>query len=787
MILVKKALRAIWENKKAYIACIVLIALGILIYGAMGIAVRALDVTRDTYFKQYRMADVFGTVKAIPKSVVNGYAQDMRRYEGLADVNGRFIYEARVIMPNNEKIITMRMISVDRSLDNRINNFLIDGNDFQNENDIMVGETFLTAHHLKLGDSVKLIIDGKERDFNICATVQSPEYVYVVKDMSEMLPDPETFCMAFIPEEQLFSLTNNSGMYNDISFMLESGYKFDDVKSMLEDMLNKYGLEMLIPQKDQVSYAMLDTEIKSNTSMSQSIPFVFVLLSIIILYLMLKRVIEQDRSQIGTMKAFGYSNTKILAHYMLYGAITGVIGGVLGCLGGYFLSGSFLVMYREFYHMPNLVRAGVFEHMTNGMIMGMVGGLFGSFMGARSIIKLNPADAMRPAAPKASKAESGRPNFFVNLLLSSGGKMAIRSITRAKLRSFVVVLGVMFSFGILAFMGSYGSMIDEMLFVQFSEIQVYDGKLTFKQPVSKNAAVESMASVDGVTEAEALLEIPVEIKNGHLSQGVVINGIQKNSNLFKVYDSDLKIDLKLADNGVVISNALAKKLNAKKGDTLYLSSNLLTDDIKIVVANVVVQSMGQTAYMDIDDLALMMNVNQTATSVIFNTSDMNYAKEFMKQAKNVKNIQDAQSILKMYKDFMASYDFMMNAMGAIAVVVAFAIIYNSSTISLSERKREYATLRVVGMQVKEVTEILSFEYWILAAIGMVLGIPFTGLLKEGIASSIDIDMFTFPTYTPVGAYVYAAAGCIIAVILSNMSASKNIKKFDMVEVLKERE
>jgi putative ABC transport system permease protein len=130
---------------------------------------------------------------------------------------------------------------------------------------------------------------------------------------------------------------------------------------------------------------------------------------------------------------------------------------------------------------------------------------------------------------------------------------------------------------------------------------------------------------------------------------------------------------------------------------------------------------------------------------------------------------------------------MMVVMEFMAIIVAFAIIYNTSTVSLSERKREYATLRVMGMQIKEVAQIMNIEHWILCIMGMVLGIPFTRLLKIAVKEMVDVDLFTFPVSTEMTAYIGGAAGCILAVIIANKTSEKYIKKFDMVEVLKERE
>lgn len=784
MTLLLKAARSIWGNKKAYIACIFLIGVGILIYVAMGISINALSIARDDYYREYRLADVFAKVQAIPANEID----NLKTIDGIEDAAGRYVYESRVLIDTSDKIITLRLISVDTNItDVPLNAFLPTGGYFQNDNDIMVGNSFIVAHNLKIGDSIRIIINGSEREFNICAGVDSPEYVYVIQNGKEVLPDSEAFDIAYIQQQQIFALTNSYGLYNDVTFQLSDGYTFDDVKTALEDALNKYGLTELYPVKDQLSYNMLETEIAGMRSMTSSIPLVFVLMADFVLYLMLKRIIEQDRTQIGTLKAFGYSNTAVLFHYVAYGAIVGFLGGLIGDLLGYYSSDSMIALYQQYFKLPDAGKYADTAFLITGMILAVGGGAIGAFMGAKGILKLSPAEAMRPPAPKIVKHDFLKFFPFLQYILNSGGYMALRSVLRNKMRSFVIIIGIMFSFAMLTFMGSYDSMIDKMMISQFKDVQVYDAKVTFKAPQSYNAGIESVISIDGVTNAEGILEIPVQLKNRNKQSGIVITGLNEDSNLYKIFDSDKKINLKPTSGGLILSNGLADKLEAQKGDVIYLSSPMLYNDVKITVSDIVEQNLGQNCYMEINALGDIFNMPNTASAVVLSTEDMSYLKSYLKEAKNVSAIEDKVTTLKNYTEFMAPYTSLIIIMEIMAVLIAFAIIYNTATISLSERKREYATLRVMGFQSKEVSKIMGFEYWLLSVFGILGGIPLAIALKLSLASMMESDLYTFPTYTPLSAFIIGVIGCIAAVFISNKASARSIRKFDMVEVLKERE
>ncbi|MCL2472072.1 MAG: ABC transporter permease [Treponema sp.] len=788
MILLKKAFRALWENKKAYIACIVLVCIGIMIYECLGIASVSLLAAKDVYYRDYRLADVFARVKSMPKPDINR----LNFMEGISDVLGRQVYDARALMPDSEKIITLRLVSVDTNLTDPLNGILINrGRFFYDMNDIMVNSGFLTAHHLEIGDTIRLVINGVENKFNICAAAQGPDYVSVVRE-DDPIPDEETFGMAYIQEKTLFALTGNQDIYNDVSLQLKPGFTFDAEKPLLEDALARYGLLELYAKKDQISYATLDKKIGAYVSLSRSLPFVFVFMSIVILYLTLKRIIEMDRTQIGTLKCFGFSGYRLMGHYMIYGGISGFLGGISGCIAGYSLADVFLGFVGGMYHLPNLVRSGVSGYMAGGMLIAVAGGLLGALAGAMNILSLSPAEAMRPPTPKTGKTSIGRLHAIGRFLLNSRGNIAIRSIMRNKMRSLFVVLGIMFSYGLLTLMSSYGSLIDDMLTSQFTKTELYDGKLTFTNPVSYRKGVESVLDLPGITAAEGILEFPAELKYGGLNKDVAITGLKPDAALYKIHDNTRNTDLSAPENGAILSKSLADELGAGTGDTLYVSSLLVSspiirNDKKIIVTDIAAESMGENCYMDIDSLAETFGFEPFITSVIFDTNDLASVTNSLRGAKNAAAVQITSSTIENYRQMMAPVSKAMIFMVLMGIVVAFAIIYNTSAISLSEQKREYTTLRVLGLYVGEVAEILKFENWFLCACGMLLGIPFARILTLGISGVIKMDPFTFPTNTPLYAYIVGLAGCMAAVFLSNQSSIQNIKKFGMVEVLKDRE
>lgn len=781
--LFQKAKRAIWSNKKAYLACVFLIATGIIMFTAMSIAVDGLESSMLGFYDSYRLADVFAKVEGMPLS----YAERLLELEGVAAVQARYVQEMRVEVAGSEDLITLRIIAIDPMEEGRLNDILVTGEAPSADRDIIVNPTFFKAHGLEYGDDITVIYGGKEYSYTLCGTAISPEYAYITKNMTQMLPDETGFGIAYITESSMTQLTGMAGLSNDVTVKLEEGVTFEDVKVLLEDELARFGLKELLGKEDLPSYAFLDLEVTGIRSVSTSMPMMFVMIAMVVLYLMMKRVIEQERTQIGTMKAFGYSGRQIVFHYLLYGAVTGVCGGLAGWIIGYAMSGVYLQLFLQFFMLPQL-SANVSPWLAiAALLMAVGGGVLGAFAGAYKALTLEPAEAMRPESPKPVKHDMVGNMGWLNYVLTSRGRMALRSMGRSPLRSGFVTVGIMFSFGILCMGGSMTGLIDKMIYSQFADIQLYQVKLTLERPAAYNSAVESVYGIEGVTKAEGLMELPAELSNKNLKEGIMLTGIESDSTLYRICDTNTGEAYRPPEGGVILSNAIADKLRAGAGDVITIASPMLDEEIEVPVVRVIEQNLGSGCYIELGTLCDLFDLPLTATAVMLDTDDLAYLKDYLKGSDNIAAIDDKDGTLNKYRTMMGMYESIYSVIQLMGVLVGFAIIYNTTTISLSERKREYATLRVMGLTVKEVAEIMSFEYALLGTAGVILGIPFTLSLNQGMNGIMDTSLFTMPSTLPFQAYITGVAGVVIAIALSGASARKKIKTFDMVEVLKERE
>ncbi len=778
MILIKKAIRAMLRNKKSYISCILLMAFGISFYIGYSQVINELELSRDDYYKNNRIADVFIDVMSISKSD----ADKLYNIDGVNEVSPRIVKDFRIELPNNDSIITVRLLSSDtENNETKINQYIVNGQDIRNENDILLNIEFMKLNGLNNGDVVTIINSGRETEFTIVGSVMSPEYVYLMKNAKEMVPDKQSFGFGYVSADTMASLANTSS-FNNIVVDLEKGYEFEDIKSDFEDSLNGFGIITMVGKEDNLSYAMLETELTGIRSTSTTIPFMFLLMVMVILYLTLSRVIEQERMEIGMLKAFGYSNGKILRHYLVYGVIVGIFGGIFGCLIGLGMANSLLTMYLEYFLMP-ITETSSFVPYITGFVLAIMCGLIGTYFGVRKVLKLSPVEAMKPPAPKID-IKKVRNNIILKKVFKTYGFMAIRNIERNKLRSAFIILGVAFSFAMGAFMASASSMVDGMMFVQLDKVKKYDAKITFDKVVNKST-LEYFGDYGGVDIAEGLLEIPLMLRNGDESEGAILVGLGEENSLYKIYDEDIKGYKNVSKDGIVLCSYYANKLDAWKGDYIYIDSPMLDESVKIMVTDVAQMTMADAVYMDIESMYRLFGTDGYS-SIVLKMEDTNILKEDFKNASNIISIEDKQRTYNNLKAMMSSYEIMYTMMDIITIIIVFLIIYNISTISFAERSREYATLKIIGVSTKEIAEIVDLEFWILTGFGIFIGIFFAIGLKYSIGTMLEMENFTLDTTLHYSEVLRASVECIVAVFLSNLMNRKNVKKLNLVSVLKER-
>jgi putative ABC transport system permease protein len=791
VVLRKKMIREIKENKGVYIACMVVIAIGLLAYTSMSIVLENLERSQADFYEDTHFADGFIKLTSYPENKVN----TLGSLPGIDGIEGRLIKDVRIFEEKPDTNRSLRMVSINRTTPPELNQIQLFNGRLPEDHkpEILVDPKFFAANKLKLGDSLTLILEGKRAPFTLVGTAQSPEFIYAMRSAQDLYPDPATFGIAYVPSSSLKALVKESGQVNDIAFTLKPGADFEAVKDQLQTVLKPYGLQSIIPRKDQTSHAILLGELTSLKGMTKALPAVFLGVSTIILYTMLRRLIEQQRVTIGTLKAFGLTHREIILHYLSYPLFIGGFGGLLGGLLGILLSFPLIGVYKDFFALPGLKSSFSFKYLFFGVALSLIFSLLSGIKGSLDILRLEPAEAMRPATPgSAHKTRIEQINWLWNKL-SSQSQMGVRNVFRAPARSLFTVVGMAVVYSLMTVSWSMQNMTDKLTTFQFEHVQTYDVKIALNSPSSSRAVQYTLAREPGVSKIEPILEIPASLKNEWLKKEVLIMGLPPDATLYNVIDNDGK-KVAVPESGILLSERLASLLQVRVGDSIFMDSPLRRDtlnkhDLILTVKGVIPQYIGLNAFMDITSLQKLLQQGEISSSMLLriNPQEIDSLKGKFRDATQVASIESMQESTDKIREMIASSSFTIYFLAVLAGIAGFALIYNSSIISLSERQRELASLRVLGMTPREVLKVITSEQWTLSLFGILLGIPLSFGLLTVMAQAVSSDLYSLPTELPHLALLGAMVGTALSVWVAQTRAHHKIRALPFVEILATKE
>lgn len=784
MILRHKILRDFRASKGAYIASVMVISVGLMFYTSMGSVVEGLEQTQKDFYSNQNFAHGFVQVESMPKSDINR----LKSIKGIEEVQGRIVKDVLIHRPGAKENAFLRFVSMDLTKEELINGVHMEKGIPLEEGQakVWLDSKFFEANHFELGDEVKIIADGKVKGMTVVGAGKSPEFVYTLRQAGDLFPSPETFGIAFVSFETAERLFSGSAI-NDLVFTLKAGADYDSVEKELESILKPYGIKAIYPREDQVSHIFLREKIDGVKSMTKVVPIMYLAFAAMILYITLKRLIEQQRGQIGILKAQGFTPGEIIRHYLEYALTAGIAGGLLGGAAGAMLAHPIFRMLGEFFAMPDSRADFPAYRFLFGVILSSAFSLIAGYFGCKGILVLEPAQAMRPPVPSEGKRVIfERINFLWNKLKVQN-MMALRNLSRNPGRNGLIFSGVIICYAISSFTLSMNDIVDKLVYEQYEKVEVYDVKIRMNRPVNEKESIREIKAFEGVTKAQAIAEVPVTLRNRWKVKDVVLLGLPRGGELYRIYDTSYT-KVEPPSRGILLSERLSEVLAAEVGTIIEVESPLKAGEERgyIEVAGIIPQYIGINAYMEIGSLQSLLRQKDIATSLIVNldADGIDSLREKYISSNIVASIDERGQRLQKLKDLMATYGKITYIYTLMGAVIGFAIIYSSSTVALSERSRELASMMVLGMTHREVFSAVTLEQWIVALPAMLMGIPLSKLLMSVLAKSFSNDLYTIPARLSFIALSSAFVSTGLSIWIAQRIAAGKIKGLKLPEVLK---
>ncbi|MDN8618664.1 ABC transporter permease [Variovorax ginsengisoli] len=758
-------------------------------------AVDSLAVARDTFYAEGRFADVFATVKRAPLAL----AEQIRALPGVADVQPTIEEVVRIDIAGSSDPVLGQLIGVDRVQPPRLNRVAIaQGRGLFDQTaieepvrdtiDALVSQGFAQARGLRPGDSVGALVNGRKRRLHIVGLAVSPEFVFAGL---WGIPDQRGFGIFWVDQQALAAAYDMDGAFNTLAVRLAPegarGIAEAEVIDALAQPLARYGGATPRGRIDQTSHAMLDNEIKEQRVLGTVLPSIFLGVAAFLLNVVISRIVATQREQIAALKALGYANAAIAAHYLKLVLLIVMLGIALGIVVGDWLGAAFVGLYAEVFHFAH------FEHRMDPKLVLLAGGLtlgagvLGTLSAILATVRLTPAEAMRPPAPGRFRRTLAERLGVTGL--SPALRMILRNMERKPLRTGLSIGGIAAALAIVVMGNFFRDAIEVIVDSTFGLSMRSDVSVWMTEPADAAIALQ-FARLPGVLAHESLRDVQATLVNGPRRQRVMIRGGPVRSELLRIIDVDGRQTLPSGD-GIVLTDRLADKLGLRVGDAVHIEvQEGRRSELTLSVEATVREMMGLNAYMNRTALNRALGEGDVATGFVLALERGSEAR-FLQATQGLPRAAGAFSkatMLRNMREVTARNILIMSTVLTLfAVVIAVGVVYNNVRIALAERAWELASLRVLGFTRAEVSGLLLGEL----AIGIVVALPLGMLGGYGlvhlITRMLKSDQFFFPVAIQPRTYALAALAVLVAAVASALVVRRRIDRLDMVAALKTRE
>jgi putative ABC transport system permease protein len=744
----------------------------------------SLAETRALYYGEYRFAEVFARIKRAPITVL----EDVRAIPGVREAEPRITGYVTLEVEGYGEPITGQVVSLPRPGDPGLNQlFLRSGRLPSDGGEIVVSEVFAEAHGLRPGDSLLAILNGRRQKLSICGIGLSPEFIYQIRP-GDAFPDFERFGVLWMSHEPLSTAFDMDGAFNDLALTLTRDAREEDVIDALDALLEPYGAIGANGRDLQLSHRFLDEELGQLEVLTTLFTAIFLGVSAFLLNVVVGRLVGAQREQIAVLKAYGYGRVELSLHYGQLALLMVGVGVLPGLALGAWLGRGLADIYMDFFRFPYLEWSlqPYVVALACGFALAAAG--IGTFGALQRVFRLAPAEAMRPEAPPVFRRSLAERAGFA-ALLDPAARMILRNLGRRPLRSALSVLGIGLAVGILVMSRFQRSAIEEMIDVQFGFAQRDDFAVTFTEPTSSRAAQE-LAALPGLRAVEPFRSAAVRLRHGHREYRTALQGLPDGGDLKRVLDARLR-PARLPEDGLLLTDYLADLLRLRAGDLVeveFLEGHRRT--LSVPVAGTVHEFLGVGAYARRETVNRLLGEGGALSGAWLSLE--RGAREGvvaeLRARPRVAAVTDRAAMVQSFRDTMAETILTFTLVATLlAASIAVGVVYNASRITLEERGRELASLRVLGYTRREVRALLLGELFTLAFLallpGFLLGIAMVWVLVQGFSS----ELYRVPLVISPPAFALAALIVLAATALSGWLVRRRLDRLDLVAALKLKE
>lgn len=756
----RKLWRDLMKNRTQFISIFLMSFLGLFVFVGLDAEGNGLGVSAKSYYETTNMPDLWVMGREFTR-------EDIKEIEKISGVN---ITDRRLKINATADLEDQPYVQLNFLDGNEVSKvYLKSGEEFDaNKEGIWLDELFAKGQNLAIGDTITIKYSGIEIVEEIKGLIIHPEYVYFLEDEGAMIPDYGTYGYGFLSSNE-FPIQSQLA-YNEILVDVNDVSELSAIKSAIKDALDSDNL-VITDRKQNLSYATFDAEKEQHIMMGIMFPVVFLLIAVLGIVTTMTRMTTNQRIQIGTLKALGFSKKKITRHYMSYGFYISLVGALLGSYIGYlYLPLLFRKSMMEAYTLPYW-SSSISKNSDIAIIANVLVSTIASFLACRSELRDPPAETLKPVVSKKNK-----PTFIERSAIwthfSFSTKWNYRDIIRNKMRTLMGIVGVVgCTMLLVCAFGCKDSIVDMPTWL-YGELMTCKTKILFEATASEECKVDYAKKYAGQLIEENTIELAA---NNVMKTGSITVFDQGNYLHFQ----DKNLDrMKLNEHGVALSYKMAQNLGVGIGDFIEWHIVGETKWERIRVEQLYRSPAGQGIAMNRKTFEKLQHTF-AATAVLSNKSPE-------KGLLDEDEVQGVQDINQMRKDMNESLEMMNIMVGVLiiaAVILGVVVLYNLGVLSFIEKTREIATLKVLGFSSRKIRGILQTQnIWVTLG-GILIGLPTGFQFLVAICSSMSESQDMVPIVS-IQSYLYSIVGTFLVSILVNTVLSGKVKTIDMVDALK---
>lgn len=781
----RKLGRDLWRLRGQVLAVALVIASGVAMLVMSLSSLTSLKATADAYYERHRFADVFATVKRAPESMMTR----VQAIPGVQTAESRISHLATLDVSGMEEPVVGRLVSLPDLGAPRLNEPVLRAGRLPasgRDDEVMLHEPFADAHGLEIGDSLEIILNGAKREARIVGTALSPEFVYALGP-GMMMPDDLRYAIVWMGRKALAAAYDLDGAFNGVALGLTRGADPRGVIDQLDRLLARHGGTGAIARADQVSNWFLMNEFEQLKTQARVLPTIFMLAAAFLTNTVVARLIATERREISLMKAFGYSNARIVGQYAGLAMAIAILGIAIGSVIGAGLGRYSTELFSEQYRFPFLYfRPSGFEFALAGAISVVVT-VTGAVWAVRRVVAMPPAEAMRPPTPDSFR--DADPFAAGTRRMDSATRVILRQIGRTPVRSGMTAIGTALALAVMMLALQWPAAIDRLAHAHFSDMQHQNITIGFADPRPARARFE-LGRLPGVLSVQPVRQASAEIRSGARRHRGSVTGLTQDAILETIHDTR-GYTLPVPRGGAVLGTKLAEKLNVGVGDPIDIEIlEGARPTLTVPVLELTETYLGVPVYMDFGALNRAMGdppvFNQAHLLVDENRMTDLYAA--LKETPAVAAITVKKAAERKFHETLGETVLIfVTFFVAFAGVLAIGVIYNAIRIALSERERELATLRVLGFTRREISYVLLGEAALLTFLSLPLGyLAGVGLIRV-MNKAFETELFRVPEVLSPGIFAEAVLIVLAAGVVCGVLVRRRLRALDLIAVLKTRE